>query len=149
MKRTIQLPISIKESSATEITVSVLVDQESLVPWCMELILLEKGVIEFFAVADQSYNFRLKIRLDHEIHRSRRGDFVKSAKGIDLSITPTELELWLDFFLKYYCNKVADVDHLDLEVQSSTPNELFLTLKVDNSLSPVTEAEARHRLNLL
>ena len=148
MKRIIQLPILQKERSTTEITVTVSVNQESLASWCMELVLLEKGLTEFLTITDQSYSTRLELLVDPKIHQSTRGKFTKSAKGISLSVTPTELELWSSFFLKYYCNEVADVDHLDLEVRSEASDELFLVLKAENFLTPMSETEVRHRLNL-
>lgn len=148
MKRIIQLPILQKERSATEITVTVSVNQESLAAWCMELVLLEKGLSEFLTITDQAYSTRLILQVDPKIHQSTRGNFAKSVKGISLSVTPTELELWSSFFLKYYCNEVADVDHLDIEVRSEAADELFLVLKAEDSLTPISETEVRRRLNL-
>jgi len=68
----------------------------------------------------------------------------------ELRITPSDLDYLLHFFLKYYRDGVAEVDHLDLQVSSGTSGEpeSYITFVVPDAVLPVSEEEARKRLGL-
>ncbi len=53
-------------------------------------------------------------------------------------------------WVKYHRDSIADVDHINVEILASHPHskEIYITLKVSNALTPVSQQEARHRLDL-
>ncbi|HLJ85253.1 MAG TPA: hypothetical protein VKZ53_00430 [Candidatus Angelobacter sp.] len=53
------------------------------------------------------------------------------------------------FFLKYYRDGLAEVDHLDLEaIDAETgSNEIYVTFNVSESKAPMTPEEAQRRLD--
>ena len=71
-----------------------------------------------------------------------------ATKRLEVRLGQIELERWLVFFLKYYRDGWAEVDHLDSEATWDTGQPCDLTLKVANSAPPVSEDEARRRLGL-
>lgn len=148
MKRKINLPISYTQRNAAEIMINVQISCDSLAAWCMELMFVEKELAEFLIVVDPSTDTKLEIQIDSNISQNRRGTFTRNAKNLSLTVTPTELEYWAHFFLKYHCYGRADVNHLDVDLHSETSGDLFLVWEVDNFAEPLTEAEARKRLQL-
>lgn len=67
---------------------------------------------------------------------------------IELSLGKIETERWFTFFLKYYRDGRAEVDHLDVEAGWDTGGRCDFTLKVSEFQAPVSEREARRRLGL-
>lgn len=67
---------------------------------------------------------------------------------LDVEIAQVELERWQAFFLKYYRDGVAEVDHFDVSGLSSDGSSCELVVKVGNAAPPVSGEEARRRLGL-
>jgi hypothetical protein len=67
---------------------------------------------------------------------------------LEFEMGQVELERWLVFFLKYYRDGVAEVDHLDTEGTNDAGVSHDLTLRVSLAADPVSEEEARRRLGL-
>jgi hypothetical protein len=67
-----------------------------------------------------------------------------------LRLSAKELEYWLCFFLRGVRDGMAEVDHIDVEADSSSSAELpgFFVLKVPNAAPPVSAEEARRRLGM-
>jgi hypothetical protein len=69
--------------------------------------------------------------------------------SVKIAISSQELDYWLAFFLRYFRDGFAEVDHIDVEMdESEVAEKVMLTLKVDEAVSPVSEDEARKRLRL-
>jgi hypothetical protein len=68
--------------------------------------------------------------------------------GLEMALGRIALEALLVFFLKYYRDGRADVDHLDMEATWDTGNACDVTLKVSRYKPPVSAEEARKRLGL-
>lgn len=68
--------------------------------------------------------------------------------AIAVSLGRIALEAWLVFFLKYYRDGRAEVDHLDFEAAWDTGDACDFTLKVALHKPPVSADEARRRLGL-
>jgi hypothetical protein len=102
--------------------------------------------------------------VDKVILRSSRGNWVVRvsasesprhialrwyAKGrLDVVLGQIELGRWLVYFLKFYRDGVAEVDHLDLEAELDGGEVCDFTLKVATAEEPVSGREARRRLGL-
>lgn len=63
-------------------------------------------------------------------------------------LTRNNLDYVHQFFLKYYRDGVAEVDHLDLEaVDAETGHEeIYITFQVSESRPPLSPEEAKKRL---
>lgn len=69
---------------------------------------------------------------------------------LELTLAWSELEYWLAFFLKYYRDGMADVDHLDLEAERlDAPGRIVdVVVRVGAYAPPIDSGEARRRLGL-
>jgi len=66
-----------------------------------------------------------------------------------MSLTHNDLDYILHFFLKYFRDGVADVDHIDLDVVSdSDSQQSTIKFQVRDSIGPVSAKEAKKRLGL-
>ena len=75
---------------------------------------------------------------------------VRNRSFTTLQLTQIELERLVHFFLRYYRDGVAEVDHLDIEANENTPNRMdaYVTFVVPDYLPPVSAAEAKRRLGM-
>ena len=69
-----------------------------------------------------------------------------AARRLEVLLADGELERWLGFFLKYFRDGCAEVDHMDVEARDDAGATFDLTLKVAHSAPPVGADEARRRL---
>lgn len=69
---------------------------------------------------------------------------------LELSLSSVALEGLLGFFLKYYRDGMADVDHVDLEARAPEVEGgiVDVMVRVGRSAPPVSGEEARKRLGL-
>jgi hypothetical protein len=147
LRQRILLPILVHEDDG-ERSVHVDFDDESIPPWCLDLCLLSANLVGAVSVSDQHGGFRLQIRVDRG---SRRGRVEWRGGEPELWITETELELWVHFFLQYYRDGIAAVDHIDVELPASERAggpDLFLTLAVPLARPAGTAEQAREALSL-
>jgi hypothetical protein len=121
--------------------------REALCEWCAGLSLLREGLIETLTVTEQQgrgtkVQFQSEPKTGETVRVSFRSDLIRVA------MTRNSLEYVQHFFLKYYRDGVAEVDHLDLQaIDAETGDkEIYVTFRVPESRAPVTPEEARRRL---
>jgi hypothetical protein len=66
----------------------------------------------------------------------------------EVSLSEIELGRWFAFFLRYFRDGRAEVDHLHVDAEWDTGARCDFTLKVSEFQAPVSEGEARKRLGL-
>jgi hypothetical protein len=67
-------------------------------------------------------------------------------------LSPTELDYWANFFLKYYRDGIGEVDHLDVEAYPRNPDTikgLGIVLWIANVLPPSRERKPEDDLGCL
>jgi hypothetical protein len=121
--------------------------REALCDWCAGLSLLKEGLIEALTVSEQPGR-GAKVRF---LTEPKAGGTVRVSFRSDLSeitLTRNNLEYLQHFFLKYYRDGVAEVDHIDLQaVDTETGGtDIYVTFRVPESKAAVTPEEARRRL---
>lgn len=123
--------------------------RSAIVNWCLGLTLLRHHMIEKYIVAEPNDRSRLSVAWDPQLPVSSRAMGVLSESRSEATLTTTELDHWLGFFLELYRDGVASVTHIDLDLQSEPDDmTLTLTLQVEDAREPVSEDEARRRLGL-
>lgn len=150
MKRVQTLPLSVRDRG-DHVSVVIDIGEQAIATWCVELCMLEKRLIESLTVRSDSHDpFSLQIQNGPG---DASGATVKwSDQRAKLCISRTELESWIAFFLTYYRDGIASVDHLDVDVPASGKDStkgIFLVMRVSHALQPVSETEARRRLGLV
>lgn len=144
-RRNLVLPASGSLTSAGESLVEVnLGDLEPSRFYC-ELALLNEGKAEGLLVRQHVGGLRVDIAKEDIPVRARCAWKEQSLK---VMLSQAELEYWMSFFLKYYRDGVAEVDHLDVEADSARGEVVDIIVKVSQAAPPVTDAEARRRLGL-
>lgn len=118
--------------------------------WCLELCLLKEELSSGFVVLNERRSFKVQVEIGNGIAIGDRALATWSGDKLSLRVSHTELEYWCSFFLEYFRDGVAQVDHIDVEAISAEPgNEgTFITLKVGNAVPPVSSEEVRRRLGL-
>src|SRR5581483_3904940 len=118
--------------------------------WCLCLCLLYHGLTDTVQVTDNQT--LLNIQLGKNVKTSMRGLVFRQRNGYLITITKQELEYWLSFFLKYWRDGVAEVDHIDVELipdKTVSTDEFDLILRVDKFAPPVSPTELYRRLSKL
>ena len=66
----------------------------------------------------------------------------------DVRLTGNNVDYLCQFFLKYYRDGVAEVDHVDLEASNAETGdqEVYVTFQVSESKLPLSPEEAKRRL---
>ena len=120
-----------------------------IIEWCLELILLKEDLCDSISITDNDYKYKIILSKTNNLPRNDRARINFQKDKIILEITNTELEYWINFFLKYYRDGLAEVDHFDIEVLTN-PNEknIQINFQVANYSLPVSEEEALKRLGL-
>lgn len=110
--------------------------------WCLNLCLLKENLIqELIVIGNKKLTFKI----------GQFSEFEPAAKvsvkhqTIDIIVQQRELEYWTVFFLKYFRDDVAEVDHLDVEAKldSDLSEEAYLTFKVKDAKLPISADELR------
>jgi hypothetical protein len=106
--------------------------------WCLALVLLQEGLAASLLVSDGSGRPRLSVSTNDAISRNQRARINWERDVPALELGRVELEAWLHFFLKYYRDGVAEVDHIDLEIQTEKQGQkpTDVVLRVARSCFP-------------
>jgi len=75
---------------------------------------------------------------------------VRERERAVLTLSPTEFEAWMFFFLRTMRDGLAEVGHLDLEADSRAPGQrpASVMIKFPHSAPPLSADEVRRRLGL-
>jgi len=70
------------------------------------------------------------------------GTYETSNEEFTACLTGTELELISSFLLKYHRDSEAEVDHIDVELDSGNSNRATLIIRAENARPPMTGVDA-------
>ena len=149
MKKLARLPILIEvKEYATQKVLKIDFGTHPITEWCLSLCLLKENLIESLVISNDK--FSLELLKDDRIPESDRAQIEWNSEPKKLRLTQTELDYWIAFFLQYYRDGVAAVDHIDVEVSPahSREKETGITIQVANVSPPLSEKEIRRRLGL-
>ena len=119
--------------------------------WCLELVLLERGLIDATRVTAQDGSFSLVIKVAESIGDAEIGRVVWDNPSVaEVRLSRTEIERWVYFYLKFYRDQYGEVDHIDADLEGSGGSTgVFLVLKVPQASPPRRAGpELRRRLGL-
>jgi hypothetical protein len=110
--------------------------------------MLEKGLISGITISNGQANV-LRVVFNNA-HKSGWGIVTWKGDFADLTITRNDIELLISFFLGYYRDGAADVDHLDFDMDPSLPGAkaATLTITVPRTRPPLSNNEVKRRLGL-
>jgi hypothetical protein len=149
MNKNVVLPVDIALLNHPEQNVlAVSLSREALHEWCLGLCLLKECLIETLIVTGERRKTSVRIRLGPEPEKISTARATLAPDTNLLEIANNDLDRLRYFFLRYYRDGVADVDHLDLEaIDANTgKKDIYITFKVPDSKPPVSPAEAGRRL---
>jgi hypothetical protein len=147
MDRVLKMPVGLAVKRVSyQLGVIIDLTNTPIPEWCLNLCLLEQELVDtlVFVIGKKT----LKIEVDN-IEDSRRANVFFAPNQVHVKVDPAELEGWLDFFLKYYRDGVAQVDHIDVEALaiSEKPEDIYITFIVKDALPAISAEEARKILD--
>lgn len=146
--KTILVPIRIDiEKLDYQKVVSIDLKSVAISDWCVSLCLLKEGLVSTLEFVGNS---KLIVQIDSSLQRSTRARVVASPDSIRLVFHPDEFDFLLSFFLKYYRDGVAEVDHIDIEGlaysrESEEAEESYITFQMKD-YQPQMSAEEMQRV---
>lgn len=148
MNKQLRLPVDIDlVRHPGQIVLRLVFHREGLCDWCLGVSLLKEGLIETLTLSGQltkeaKVQFLMESKVGGTVGVSFKPDVIRVA------MTNNSLDYVQRFFLKYYRDGVAEVDHLDLQaIDAETGNkEIYVTFRVPDARAPVTPQEAKKRL---
>jgi hypothetical protein len=111
------------------------------------LVLLRDELVSAVTLRTLGARWTLRLRLAPEERAQISGQH-HGKQRLELWVGRIELGAWLAFFLRYYRDGVAEVDHMDAFGIWADGSPLNVTLKVALGARPVLEDEARSRLGI-
>ena len=108
--------------------------------WCLSLQLLQDRLVEGFVFRQNRSLQKIEFRVNSTERTSIKVDEARVEVGFSLG----DLDFLRHFFLRYYRDDVADVDHVDLETGSGG----YVIFSVNDFHPPVSADEARRRLGM-
>ncbi|MGC1614900.1 MAG: hypothetical protein WA736_09445 [Candidatus Acidiferrum sp.] len=128
--------------------VLIFLSQESLPKLCLGLTLLSEGLVESFLTTDQTGKTTIEFSIGRHLKIGQFAPSSPSSKTGYVELTPNGLAYLLHFFLKYYRDGAAEVDHIDLQMvgKDTGRNDTYITFRVSDFKSPVSLEGARARL---
>lgn len=149
MIRTVSMPILIEiERVDYQGLVAINLDHVSLCDWCLNLSLLKEELVDVLTFIG---NKKLQLKIDGTLERSARAVVSISPGAVSISFHPDEYDYVHSFFLKYYRDGVAEVDHIDIEALAFHPagktEEVYVTFYVKDAVPPMSPDEMRRLLD--
>jgi hypothetical protein len=150
MNRTLQLPIASRDSG-DQLVVVVEPTTEIVSQLALDLSLLKEGLTDSITLASTRTSLWLEVKCNPRTAKHERGEVSWQKNRAKVIITPSELDYWLHYFLKYYRDGQGEVDHIDVDItrvsgQSDSERGLFLVFKVPVAAPSVSADEAMRRL---
>jgi hypothetical protein len=112
----------------------------NLKDWCLCLQLLQDGLIEAFTFRQAASSKRIEVARGE----GNRCDVKSDEDHLTLTLSAHSLDFARHFFLRYYRDGVAEVDHIDIETEA----EGYIIFTVAESLPPVSPETAKRRLGM-
>jgi hypothetical protein len=149
MTKHLKLPLRLELVRYSGQTVlNIQFESKALSGWCLALCLLKEGLTAALVISEEGAKGKLELELMSEA-KERRTHASFEAETARLRITSNDLDYLLHFFLKYYRDGFAEVDHLDLEVVAANERQdASVTFKVPESAQPLSPEQAKKRLRL-
>jgi hypothetical protein len=150
MNKNMKLPIDIERIQHTgQIVLRLFIHPDAVRDWCLGLCLLNNQLVDTLGITGQRTKTGIDLNLGGK--NNTRGIIrlkFTSSTLTQLEITKGDVEYLLQFFLKYYRDGMADVDHIDLDAVNADTGDkgLYVTFRVQHSKPPVTPEEAQRRL---
>lgn len=120
--------------------------------WCVELCMLEKGVVDVIRIDDVNQRVAITFEIDRNLEINARGTILFRRDGvIALRLTLTEVEFWADFFLNAYRDQIAPVNHIDVDItgdEARTEKGMTLILMGMESAPPISPEEAARLMEM-
>lgn len=149
MKKNIKLPLHIKlVDHSDQIVLNVQFENKAISDWSLALCLLKEGLISALLVSDEDAKHKLEIEIIKPAINRVKAHAIFESAITRLKITANDLDYLLHFFLKYYRDDLAEVDHIDLEVLTASGKDASITFKVAKAMTPLSVEEAKKRLGL-
>lgn len=141
MRRFIDIPLAIEEVVVeSQPLVRVHVTSLNLRDWCLCLQLLQDKLIEAFSFRLANSSRRMQVARGE----ANRYGTIGNADDLGLTLSERDLDFARHFFLRYYRDGAAEVDHIDIETNDGG----YIIFAVDKSLPPVSAEEAKRRLGM-
>ena len=115
------------------------IDRETNPAFCLALCLLDADLANTVRLVGAKNDMEIHVRKNAHLTEAR-GTATWSGKTCLLQITPDELGYWRRFFLEYWRDGIASVNHLDFE---SADRAFFLVLETDTAPMPPDELRRR------
>ena len=124
---------------------SILFPREALSDWCLSLSLLKEGLVGSVMLTQADGRSTLKFRVSPNIGGKMN---IILGQPNEIELTSNALGYLLHFFLQYYRDGVATVDHIDLEGIDPTNHnrEIDVVLKVTDYQPPLSPEELEKRM---
>ena len=150
MKHSTTVPGQLKFRQYTSQTVlDVGFQAPSIADFCLGLCLIKEGLASLVVVHDKSESVKLSLQIIRQASQQRRTSMKVKGQVVDVSMSANDMDCILHFFLKYIRDGKAEVDHLDIEIQSDDNYpDPTLTVRAPQWVEPVGLDEAKHRLGL-
>ncbi len=141
-----KLSVTVKVIDGLQI-VEIDLRQVEVADWTLNLCLLSRGLVESLTFVT---NKQLRIEKDEKIKAVARAIVTIGSDQIRLVANPVELGYWESFFLKYYRDSMAPVDHIDVEALAGPDlkDQVDVIFKVGNARPPLSAEEVRKLIGM-
>jgi hypothetical protein len=112
--------------------------------WCLDLVLLREGLVDQLELSDLKRTYSLSIAQSKSEHSA----ITWKKKSASLALDVNRLDYLISYFLKFFRDGVAEVDHIDLETRSVSGEnkEAYVTFAVSKATPSITGNELRKLL---
>jgi hypothetical protein len=149
MNKVISVPMTTRHDEAQR-GILIAFEDSIIQAWCLSLSLLQNKLVKQVHLRQENGDLLLDVSLKDSIPPADRGEVAITGNKLSLSLSQNELEMWTCWFLSYYRDGIAPVDHIDVDIparQDNSRSGLFLTLKVRKATPPMSAEEAKKRIN--
>lgn len=147
MNRVLKLPLGLTvERMSYQLVITIDLKDVSIAEWCLNLCLLKFELVDTLVFLLGKRKLKIEVGA---IAESRSANVSLAPNEVHIRVSPTELDCWLDFFLKYYRDGFAQVRHIDVEALliGDHPEDIYVTFTVKDFAPPISAEEARRILD--
>lgn len=144
MKKTLRHPIGIELARIDhQAIIYVAIPFVCLSEWLLGLMLLKEKLINTLIIRSTVAPCSIKLYLDSGTNVV----LITDRNSVQLQLSQMTLDYLIHYFLKYYRDGIAEVDHIDIEAEMEG-EDAYITFTADAARPPVDASEARRRLGL-